>query len=353
MQIHQLVPALHDADATGDCARALRDYFRAHDYQSDIFAYTIDDAIAKEALNFHTSQPEMKESDVLILHYALPSGMTQFLKRVQCRKALIYHNITPSYFWLPYDPNMVHLASAGRKELETLAPFLDRSAGVSEFNRQELEHIGFRNTCVLPIYVNPERYRRASPYVLDQMQDGCFNFLSVGRVAPNKKLEDVLRLYFFYKRLYNPLSRLVIAGKSNVAPTYYAALKSLIGQLGLMGEDVLFTGHVDWLELVAYYKSSHVLISMSEHEGFCVPLVEAMICETPIVAYSCAAIPHILGDAGVQFTEKDFISIAGICHRLKDAGFRKMVVDSQRKQLQKYSRENVEEAIREFLAPLT
>lgn len=354
MQIHQLVPALHDGDAIGDSARAMRETLRRRGYQSDIYAYTIDESIASEAIDFQQIQPQVNAEDILILHFALPSGMTDFLKRSSCKKAVIYHNITPAAYWLEYDQALVHLAHAGRKELESLASFVDRAAGDSEYNRQELEHLQFRNTCNLPIYVKQERYQiPPSPYVMNSFESDTVYFLFVGRVAPNKKLEDVLKLLFFYKKLYQPLVRVIFVGKTDVVPAYFAALSEMRGQLGFMPEEVLFTGHVDWPELVAYYKKSHVFVSMSEHEGFCVPLVEAMICDTPIVAYSSTAIPYTLGDAGIQFNEKDYVEIAGICHKIKeDQAFRNSVLDSQRKQLLKYSRQEIEKSIEEFLAPL-
>lgn len=354
MQIHQLVPALHDGDAIGDSARAMRDYLRARGFSSDILAYTIDESLASEAIDFSKTQPQMGPQDVLILHFALPSGMTDFLKRAQCRKALIYHNITPAYFWLGYSPSLLHLANAGRKELQSLSHFVERSAGDSEYNRLELEQLEFPNTCVLPIYVKQERYNIApSPYVTDTFESDTTYFLFVGRVAPNKKLEDVLKLLFFYKTLYQSLVRVIFVGKTNVVPAYTAALSDLRGQFGLMPDEVTFTGHVDWPELVAYYRKSHVFVSMSEHEGFCVPLVEAMICNTPIVAYSSTAVPFTLGEAGIQFRKKDYVEIAGICHKIKeDKDFRNSILDSQRKQLQKYSKQAIEKSIEGFLSPL-
>ncbi|HSP06135.1 MAG TPA: glycosyltransferase [Acidobacteriota bacterium] len=353
-QIHQLVPALHDGDAIGDSARAIRDFLRAKGFSSDIYAYTIDESLGGEALYFANQQLSMQEQDILVYHYALPSGMSDFVKRSACKKALIYHNITPSYYWLSYDPSLLHLASAGRRELESLAPFLDRSAGDSEFNRLELQELHFRNTCVLPIYVKEERYRvQPSPFITGAMNDGCFNFLFVGRVAPNKKLEDVLTLLHFYRRCYSQLSRVIFVGKTNVTPPYHNALRERTARLGIMPDDVVFTGHVDWPELVAYYKSAHVFVSMSEHEGFCVPLVEAMICELPIVAYASTAVPYTLGKAGIQFTERNFLELAAVCHRLKeDSVFRESVLKTQREQLKHYTRDAVERSVEEFLAPL-
>jgi L-malate glycosyltransferase len=354
MQIHQLVPALHDGDAIGDSARAMRDYLRARGYVSDIYAYNIDESIAAEALDFNATQPRSNPDDILILHFALPSGMTDFLKRSSCKKALIYHNVTPAFYWLGYDNSLLHLAYAGRKELESLSPFVDRAAGDSEYNRKEMEQLQFRSTCVLPIYVKQERYLiEPSSYVMNSLENDTFYFLFVGRVAPNKRLEDILKLLFIYKNLYHSLVRVIFVGKTDVVPSYTTALRDLRGRFGIMMDEILFTGHVDWPELVAYYKKSHVFISMSEHEGFCVPLVEAMICETPIVAYSTTAIPDTLGDAGFQFREKDFVKIAGICHKIReDTHFRNSILESQKKQLRKFGKHEIEKSINEFLSPM-
>lgn len=352
--VHQLVPALHDGDAIGDSARAMRDFLRSKGYVSDIYAYTIDESLGSEALDFRSQAPRMRPQDILVYHYALPSGMSDFVKLADCRKALVYHNITPSHYWLSYDPSLLHLASAGRRELESLAPFLERAAGDSEYNRLELQQHNFRNTCVLPIYVKEERYQIApSRFILNQMNDGCFNFLFVGRVAPNKKLEDVLTLFHVYRRCYSQLSRVIFVGKTTVTPPYRGALGEMTARLGILPDDVVFTGHVDWAELVAYYRSAHAFVSMSEHEGFCVPLVEAMLCDTPVVAYASTAVPYTLGSAGIQFTEKCFPEIAAVCNRLReDAGFRESVLKTQREQLKHYSREAIERSIEEFLAPL-
>lgn len=354
MQIHQLVPALHNGDAIGDSARMMRDFLRRQGYDSDIYAYDVDDSISEEAIRFHQSQPATTANDVLILHYALPSGMTPFLQNAPAKKALIYHNITPADFWLPYQSSLVHLAFSARKELARLSRTVHRSAGDSEYNRLELDHLNFSDTCVLPIYVDQSRYDiLPSQAVLHRMRDEYSNFLCVGRVAPNKKLEDVLRLCFFYRKMYSPLSRVIFVGKTSVAPTYYAAVKALSSRYGFLPDDVLFTGHVDWSELVAYYHSSHLLVSMSEHEGFCVPLVEAMICRTPVLAYAKTAVPFTLGEAGVQFVQKDYPTLAGICNRIiNDVQFRSSILETQNEQLRRYSRAEIERSILEFLAPL-
>ncbi len=354
MNIHQLVPALHHGDAIGDSAFMIRNYLRDQGHASEIYAYDIDEPVAHEAISFRKAQPDLTPKDVLILHFALPSGMSDFLKQSRAKKALIHHNVTPAYFWLPYDKALVHLATVARQQLADLAEHVDRSAGDSEYNRQELEKLNYRSSCVVPIFVDQDRYSvESSPFIQKTIEDGLFNFLCVGRVAPNKKLEDVIRLYYFYKRFCTPFARLIFIGKKNVVPAYFSALKELTMRYGLMPEDVLFTGHVDWTELVAYYKSAHVLVSMSAHEGFCVPLVEAMICDTPIVAYKSTAIPHTLGSAGIQFDRKNYPELAAVSHRLReDLEFKNQVLEGQREQLKRYSKVEIQKAIDEFLKPL-
>ena len=352
--IHQLVPALHQGDAIGDSAVMIRNYLRKKGHSSDIYAYDIDEAVAHEAIGFRKAQPELSPNDVLILHYALPSGMSDFLKQTIAKKAIIYHNITPAHFWLPYDASLVRLASTARDQLKDLAASTDRAAGDSEYNRLELEKLRFPSTCVVPIFVDQERYRvKPSPFIRKTVQDGLFNFLCVGRIAPNKKLEDVIRLYYFYKRFCTPLARLIFVGKTNVVPAYHAALKELTMRYGLMPEDVFFTGHVDWPELVAYYTTAQVLVSMSAHEGFCVPLVEAMICNTPVLAYKSTAVPYTLGSAGIQFDKKNYPELAAISNRLRvDRAFREQILETQREQLKRYDPAEIEKAIDEFLKPL-
>jgi glycosyltransferase involved in cell wall biosynthesis len=354
MNIHQLVPALHHGDAIGDSAFMIRNYLRDQVHTSEIYAYDIDEPVAQEAIPFRKVQPELTTRDVLILHFALPSGMSEYLKESPAKKAVVYHNVTPAYFWLPYDKALVRLATIAREQLAELTGRVDRAAGDSEYNRQELEKLNYRSTCVLPIFVNQNRYRvDTSTFIEKTMQDGLFNFLCVGRIAPNKKLEDVIRLYYFYKRFCTPLARLIFVGKTNVVPSYFGALKELTMRYGLMPEDVVFAGHVNWAELVAYYKSSHVLVSMSAHEGFCVPLVEAMICDTPILAYKSTAIPYTLGSAGIQFERKNYPELAALSHRFReDPTFRNQVLESQRQQLKRYSKVEVQKAIDEFLNPL-
>ena len=137
------------------------------------------------------------------------------------------------------------------------------------------------------------------------LDDGLVNFLFVGRIAPNKKIEDHIKLAEQYKRYIDAYYRFIFVGRYDVVPRYYAAIRALMAEYKLLPERFIFTGPVPDAELAAYYRASSVYISLSEHEGFCVPLVEAMAMDVPVLAYSAAAVPDTLGGAGVQFAPKD------------------------------------------------
>ena len=222
-------------------------------------------------------------------------------------RILQYHNITPAAFFAPYDPVLFRLAALGREELSTLVGQVDLALGDSEYNRRELESLGFAATGVFPIAVDTSRItqpvdRPALERILD---DELVNFLFVGRIAPNKKIEDHIQLAEQYKRNVDAYYRFIFIGRYDVVPRYYATIRALMSEYRLLNDRFIFTGPVPDEELAVYFRHAAVYISMSEHEGFCVPLVEAMAADVPIMAYAAAAVPDTLGGAGVQFAPKD------------------------------------------------
>jgi L-malate glycosyltransferase len=305
MQVNQWVPAAHKGDAIGDSARRVRDFLRAMGHESDIFALTIDDDLRHEIRPF--SDAGAKHGDVTIFHFALPSPMTAAFASLPNGRVLQYHNVTPARFFAAYDPALFRLASVAREELAALASSTDLALGDSEYNRRELDELGFGKTGVMPIAVDIGRLTDAPPQpALDELlDDGFVNFLFVGRIAPNKKIEDHIKLAEQYKRYIDAHYRFIFVGRYDVVPRYYAAIRALMAEYKMLPERFLFTGPVPDAELAAYYRASSVYISLSEHEGFCVPLLEAMAMDVPVLAYGAAAVPDTLGGAGVQFAPKD------------------------------------------------
>jgi glycosyltransferase involved in cell wall biosynthesis len=337
MRVNQWVPAAHKGDAIGDSARHVRDLLRAMGHDSEIFALTIDDELRHDVRPF--SDSAATRGDVTIFHFALPSPMSAAFASLKTGRLLQYHNVTPARFFAGYDPSLFRLASIARDELAELADATDLALGDSEYNRQELDELGFRRTGVMPIAVNTERLTNApaQPVLDEYLDDEFVNFLFVGRIAPNKKIEDHIKLAEYYKRYIDEYYRFIFVGKYDVVPRYYSAIRALMAEFKLPQERFVFTGPVPDAELAAYYRAASVYISLSEHEGFCVPLVEAMAMDVPVMAYSAAAVPDTLGGAGLQFAPKDLEYAAELMGMLAfDDHPRTEVLAGQRRRLRDF-----------------
>ena len=352
MRIHQWVPAAHRGDAIGDSARTVRCMLRGMGHDSEIFALTIDDDLRGDVLPF--SAAEATGGDITIFHFALPSPMTSAFASLNGAKVLQYHNITPASFFAPYDPGLFRLAALGRQELATLAGHVDLALGDSEFNRQELESLGFERTGVMPIAVNTARITEAPPRpALERiLRDGLINILFVGRIVPNKKIEDHIRLAEMYKRYIDSYYRFIFVGRYDGLPRYYSQVRALIAQYEMLPDRFWFTGPVPDEDLAAFYRWSDAYVSLSEHEGFCVPLVEAMAADVPIVAYSAGAVPETLGGAGILFAPKDLEVAAELLGSVVyDHQVRARVLEGQRRRLQDFSPPRIEARLKETLVP--
>ena len=180
MIVNQWVPAAHKGDAIGDSARRVRDLLRTMGHESELYALTIDDELRHDVRAF--TDPASKRGQLTIFHYALPSPMTEAFAALDAGRVLQYHNVTPASYFAPYDPALFRLASLGRDELATLAGRVDLALGDSEYNRQELEALGFGRTGVFPIAVDTSRVTQpANRPALDEiLDDGLVNFLFVG-----------------------------------------------------------------------------------------------------------------------------------------------------------------------------
>jgi glycosyltransferase involved in cell wall biosynthesis len=341
--INQWVPAAHRGDAIGDSARRVRSMLRRLGHQSDIFALTIDDDLRGDVRPF--ADPAARGGDVTIFHFALPSPMTDAFASLPGRRVLQYHNVTPAHFFAPYDPQLFRLAALGRRELAGLAGRVDLALGDSEFNRQELEEIGFTRTGVLPIAVDTSRITDAPrrPALERILSDGLINILFVGRIAPNKKIEDHIRLAEMYKRYIDNYYRFIFVGRDDAVPSYYAQVRALVDEFQMLPDRFWFTGAVSDEDLGAFYRWADVYVSLSEHEGFCVPLVEAMAADVPVLAYAAGAVPETLGGAGVLFSPKDLEYAAELLGMLVyDRNVRRAVIEGQRRRLQDFAPERIE-----------
>jgi L-malate glycosyltransferase len=349
--VNQWVPAAHRGDAIGDSARRVRALLRAMGHDGGIFALTVDDELKDDVRVF--DDPAARRADLTIFHYALPSPMTAAFATLGGVRVLQYHNVTPAGYFAPYDPALFRLARLGRQELATLAGRVDLALGDSDYNRQELESLGFAPTGVFPIAVDTNRITQAAgrPALDETLDEGLVNFLFVGRIAPNKKIEDLIRLAEVYKRYVDAYYRFIFVGRTDVVPRYYATIRALMAEYRLRNDRFVFTDAVPDEELAAYYRHAAVYVSLSEHEGFCVPLVEAMAADVPVLAYAAAAVPDTLGGAGVQFAPKDFEYAAELLGALAfDDGLRARVIAGQRRRLADFSDARISRELERLLA---
>ncbi len=354
MIVNQWVPAAHRGDAIGDSAYRMRHWLRSLGHESELYAMAIDPDLVDDVQPF--TDANATRGDITILHYGISSAMTPAFARLAHKRVLHYHNVTPPSFLAPYDVGLAGLAQRGRDELASLVGCVDLALGVSEFNRLELERLGFARTGVLPLALDLSRIavRADRPALEAVLRDGLMNFLFVGRIAPNKKIEDHIKLAALYSRYVDSDGRFLFVGRHDVVPRYYSMILALAAHHGLRRDRIIFTGAVPDEELAIYYQHAAVYISLSEHEGFCAPLIEAMAAGVPVMAYAAAAIPDTLGGAGIQFSPKDLELAAELLGELAfDEALRARIVAGQRRRVLDFGEDRVRRDLSAIIGSLS
>jgi len=349
VEIHQFATSLTYGDAISDEMLEIQKALKKKGYRSEIFTRFYEPCMAKYAKNFREYTKFSSPSNVVIFHFSIGSPVSKMFFRIPDKRIMIYHNITPYEFFLDTHRILSRECYKGRLEIRLFVDKVDLALGDSEFNRKELESLGYANTGVLPLLIDYSKFNGKPDPVVRQIYDnGKFTILFVGRVIPNKKFEDVIKIFHFYKKYFNPDSQLLLVGDFRGMERYLAALEKLVEELEL--SDVHFPGRVDFAELLACFQLADVYLSMSEHEGFGVPLIESYYLGLPVVAYAAGAIEETMNGGGILVHEKDFAKTAALLDKLhKDEVFREKIVLSQKKALEKFSRENVSTILLDFI----
>lgn len=348
MQIHQILPTLSPGDAIGNEVLEIRKILRSWGYKSDIYAQNIHSDMAKFAKNYTEYKKISSSKNILIFHFAIGSDISKFVKNLSDKKIIIYHNITPPNYFKGINDTLVSLLISGRKELKEFRSITDLALGVSEYSEIELKKIGFKNTGVLPIILDFNIYGQEPNKKICFDQDDWINIIFVGRLAPHKMQEDIIKIFYYYNKFIEQRSRLILIGSYDGAEKYYEYLMSIIKQLNL--DNVHITGQINFKELLAYYKVADIFISMSEHEGFCVPILESMHFNIPIIAYKSSAIPYTLENSGILVNKKNYIAIAEMINILiNDDKLREKVIKRQKDRLQYFHRSNTEKIFKYYI----
>jgi glycosyltransferase involved in cell wall biosynthesis len=351
VSINQFLPNLSYGDAISNHAIWIRDQLREAGYDSQIYVQYIDPQVANECDLFTVER--VQASDAAIYHHSIGTEITPHLIEFPGPKCLIYHNITPGEFFEAYRPEFAKILYKGRHDLPRLGQHFQISMGDSAFNAAELAQDGFPNPGVLPLAIDPCKWAfPPDPAIMEQLHDGRTNILFVGRFAPNKKQDDLIVAFSHYLQL-DPSARLILVGKPESADPYVIHLRDLIAHLGLT-DSVLLPGSIADAHLAAYYRSAHLFWSMSEHEGFCVPLIESMWFDVPIIAFKSSAVPETLADAGLMFTDKnDMPALAALAHLLvKGSALRETLVRAQRRRRLEFLPEKVLPVLMDLIGKL-
>jgi glycosyltransferase involved in cell wall biosynthesis len=351
--IHQIMPGFLYGDALGNQAAHIRELLRGWGYRSQIYAQFRDHRLADPGVDYrrYAGSPD----DVVIFHYSIGSPVTEFVRWLPGRVVPYYHNVTPPEFLRGYNEPLADLLDQGRRELILFknAPF---ALAASEYNRQEMLAFGFAHVEVLPYFValHASADSPAGRKVVARYDDGAVNLLFVGRLVPNKRQDDLIRAFNAYHHLANPRSRLILIGSDANAPGYRLELETMAACLGL-AEYVHLPGPVGHREgLGGYYQASDLFVCLSEHEGFCIPLIEAMAFDLPVIAYRATGVPYAMGAAGLLISQKRYDLLAELIDLvLCKEELRARIVGGQRRRLEELKPDLVARKLQTCLCSLT
>ncbi len=318
-RIDQVIPTLASRDAIGGHVVQLRDLLRERGYKSDIYyghasADRLDHGFPVARLGDRSSNGR-----VLLYQLSIGSGVADIFRERTERKFVNYHNITPADLLEAWAPAVGEEVRWGRAQLRDLAPVTEFAIADSTFNERELQVAGYRSTMTLPLLIDLEGFTGSpDPVLADRLasdkERGGTDLLFVGKVSPHKGQHDLVKALAAYRRLYDPQARLHLVGGA-ISEEYQTAVERFASELGLL-EALDIAGSVTHEELIAYYAASDVFVCLSNHEGFCVPLVEAMVHRLPIVAYTNTAVPETVQGAGLVLPSKEPVRVAAAIDRV-------------------------------------
>lgn len=348
--IHQFVAGATPGDAIFDQAVMLRGWLQGWGHQSQIYAQTVHPSVVGQIPHYSSYRPGRRADDLLIFHYSIGSDLSEFIRGVKNRVVMIYHNVTPPELLGNIDPQMRALVRQGQEELGSFRDVVQLALADSEFNRLDLRAVNYPNPGLFPIILDETLYTDPSdPTLESKLAAGGPNVLFLGRVAPNKRQDDVIKAFYYY-HLIEPASQLYLVGMIwQPAERYYHWLRALVAHLGL-DDCVHFTDHITFQQMITYYRGAELFLCMSEHEGFGKPLLESMYFDLPILAYSATAVPYTLGGAGVLVHEKEYPVIAELVHLLiSDRPFREQILAGQRHRYDDFRPEQVKAQFKALL----
>jgi glycosyltransferase involved in cell wall biosynthesis len=345
--VHQFVPTLNPHDATGTHTLFLRDILRQAGWRSEIFAEAIHDDLASEAYKHWMYPDHAADGDVVIYQFSTSSAVAGYLAERALPLILDFHNFTRPEHFAGWEPRTQTRAALAADELALLAPRARLGLADSAYNERALRQAGCRNTAVVPVLVDYQRVTTTpDPRVASELAAlrvaGGADVLFVGRIVPSKAQHELVQALWVYRRLYDAGARLHLVGGTS-SFEYLKSLRAFIADLSL-SRAVRLPGEVPDAALAAYFDAADVYLSLSRHEGFGVPLVEAMTAGVPVVARRAGAVAETVGEGALLLETSDHSFVAAALHRvLTDAALRQRLIAAGRDRLALLSSDAVAE----------
>ncbi len=351
--IHQLVAGYANGDAISNEARMLRTVFRSWGCNAEIFCdpAATTPALRRDALPPGILNDGLQPNDIVLLHLSMGCDANLLFKKLPCRKVIIYHNITPAHYFKAVNPATAHRLELGRSHLKALAGCAEINLADSRFNAAEMSSAGYSNVSVFPLMLDMSAIRTAPDRRMLGRLAGSRHILFVGRCAPNKRIEDLVSLTMWLRTAVDPAIRLLHAGSWAGTESYYSLVRAKARETGV--DTALFTGSVTQAQLSACFHSAELFVCMSEHEGFCIPVLESMMQDVPVMAYAAGAVPETMDGAGVLFHKKDFAAVAEMAAEIMTNNkLRDSLLAKQRARVERYFNRNLAAELQMLLAPL-
>lgn len=344
-----VINQFHSGSAAGDAITnqmlLIQDILRKEGYESEIYVEHIGEGLGNRLKKI--SSYKGQEDAILLVHHSMGFDCFEKIIGLPDKKVLIYHNITPERFF--EDEGIKKYIRKGLAQLKEYRNHVVYSIADSNYNRKDMIRQGYDKVDVMPVQVSLNRFDNLEIVKeIKEKYQSSKNILFVGRVVPNKCQDDLIKCFSLYAKYFNANSRLFLAGDLGMEG-YVAQLKELCREREVE-DKVFFLGKVSERELKTYYELADIFLSMSEHEGFGVPLLEAMKAGVPVVAYSSSAIPETMGGAGVLLSQKNYTVTAGLIHELiSDKGLYEKIKSKQFERIEKLKRTDTEQILKRII----
>ena len=342
MRVHQLLSAAGPFDAVTRQALIYNDLFAEWGIAGDIHASAIEPRLPEPVHALHLLHP--RPEDLLLIHYSAYAPRLEPVLELANRKMLVYHNVTPARYLWSFQPHVAALCEIGRDHLPRYAQAVDVAVAVSEYNAGELREAGADDVRVVPILFEPSLFGTPEP----RHDSDRPLVLSVGRLAPHKRHDLVIRAFALFQKEFAPDARLLCAGEP-ISRAYLDQLTRLASELGAV--NVELPGPLDHDRLTDAYREASVALYLSEHEGFCIPLVESFHFGVPVIARPAGGMPEVAGDAALWTDAEPDVGMITelLALAVNDADLRGALVERGRARLDEFSRERTEAKLRDAL----